>query len=135
MRFTLPPKPSRSLLQVLPQLAYITATVSRLPNWKTNSRTQLFFATFCPGTSPAHRPRSKRIWHWRPAPRIAGMVALGRYNLRSIVSSALFYIRSGRPTAAKDCPEPRPACPPGAGKIIAFPRVGGLHHRYERLAA
>ncbi len=23
----------------------------------------------------------------------------------------------------------------GQGKIIAFPQVGGLHHRYERLAA
>ena len=22
-----------------------------------------------------------------------------------------------------------------AGKIVAFPQVGGLHHRYERLAA
>jgi len=27
------------------------------------------------------------------------------------------------------------AHPPDAGKVIAFPQVGGLHHRYERLAA
>jgi hypothetical protein len=25
--------------------------------------------------------------------------------------------------------------PPSAGKILAFPEVGGLHHRYERRAA
>jgi hypothetical protein len=37
--------------------------------------------------------------------------------------------------ALKDCPETRPIHPPTAGKIIAFPEVGGLHHRYERRAA
>lgn len=36
---------------------------------------------------------------------------------------------------AKDCPEPRRVQPPGPGTVIAFPQVGGLHHRYERLAA
>jgi putative transposase len=35
----------------------------------------------------------------------------------------------------KDTPEPRPIHPPGAGRIIAIPEVGGLHHRYERRAA
>ena len=25
--------------------------------------------------------------------------------------------------------------PAGTGKVVAFPQVGGLHHRYERLAA
>jgi hypothetical protein len=25
--------------------------------------------------------------------------------------------------------------PRGPGRVIAFPQVGGLHHRYERLAA
>jgi putative transposase len=35
----------------------------------------------------------------------------------------------------KDCPQPRPIQPPSAGKIIAFPEVGGLHHRYVRRAA
>ena len=31
--------------------------------------------------------------------------------------------------------QPRRIQPPSAGKIIAFPEVGGLHHRYERRAA
>jgi hypothetical protein len=31
--------------------------------------------------------------------------------------------------------ESRPIHPLSAGKIIAFPQVGGLHHRYERRAA
>jgi len=35
----------------------------------------------------------------------------------------------------KDSPEPRPIQRPEAGRIIAIPEVGGLHHRYERRAA
>jgi hypothetical protein len=35
----------------------------------------------------------------------------------------------------KDTPESRPIHPPDAGRIIAIPEVGGLHHRYERRAA
>jgi hypothetical protein len=34
----------------------------------------------------------------------------------------------------KDCPQPRRIQPPSAGEILAFPDVGGLHHRYERRA-
>jgi hypothetical protein len=35
----------------------------------------------------------------------------------------------------QDAPEPRPVQGPEDGKIVALPQVGGLHHRYERLAA
>jgi hypothetical protein len=35
----------------------------------------------------------------------------------------------------KDPPETRIVEPPKLGKIIAFPHVGGLHHRYGRIAA
>jgi putative transposase len=35
----------------------------------------------------------------------------------------------------KDAPEPRPVQGPEAGRIVALPEVGGLHHRYERRAA
>jgi putative transposase len=35
----------------------------------------------------------------------------------------------------KDAPEPRQVQPPGAGRIISIPYVGGLHHKYERRAA
>ena len=36
---------------------------------------------------------------------------------------------------AKDAPIPRPIQPPGMGRVIELPQVGGLHHRYERQAA
>jgi hypothetical protein len=32
----------------------------------------------------------------------------------------------------KDSPEPRPVEPPDQGKLVAYPEVGGLHHRYAR---
>jgi putative transposase len=35
----------------------------------------------------------------------------------------------------KDAPDPRSVHPPAMGKIVELPEVGGLHHRYERLAA
>ena len=35
----------------------------------------------------------------------------------------------------KDAPRPRPVAPLTAGRVIAIPQVGGLHHRYERRAA
>jgi hypothetical protein len=34
----------------------------------------------------------------------------------------------------KDAPFPRPVAPLTAGRVIAIPQVGGLHHRYERAA-
>ena len=35
----------------------------------------------------------------------------------------------------KDTPIPRPVAQPADGTVLAIPEVGGLHHRYERLAA
>jgi hypothetical protein len=36
---------------------------------------------------------------------------------------------------AKDSPVPRAVQARGIGRIVATPEVGGLHHRYERIAA
>ena len=35
----------------------------------------------------------------------------------------------------KDAPDHRPVQRPEEGTIVAVPQLGGLHHRYERLAA
>lgn len=35
----------------------------------------------------------------------------------------------------KDTPDSRPVTPPSAGHIVAIPEVGGLYHRYDRIAA
>ena len=58
-------------------------------------------------------------------------------HLRRVMSSYFQYYHKSRTHLSldKDCPETRPIHPPTVGKIIAFPEVGGLHHRYERRAA
>ena len=58
-------------------------------------------------------------------------------HLRRVLSSYVDYYHRSRThlALAKDCPEGRPTQSPDAGKIIAIPQVGGLHHRYQRIAA
>ena len=47
-----------------------------------------------------------------------------------------YYLRSRTHLAlGKDAPVTRPVSPLSAGRIVATPEVGGLHHRYDRIAA
>jgi putative transposase len=51
-------------------------------------------------------------------------------------SYVAYYQRSRTHLAlGKDAPDGRAIDPPGSGRIVARPEVGGLHHRYEREAA
>jgi transposase InsO family protein len=65
------------------------------------------------------------------------VIVLSERQLRRILASYLDYYHRSRTHLAlsKDSPVPRPIQPAQSGKVIAFPQVGGLHHRYERLAA
>ncbi len=65
------------------------------------------------------------------------IVIFNERHLRRILSSyAAYYHRSRTHLSLdKDCPDPRPVMPRRIGRVIAFPQVSGLHHRYERLAA
>jgi putative transposase len=58
-------------------------------------------------------------------------------HLRRVLSSYVDYYQRTRTHLSldKDCPDPRPIMPRRIGKVIAIPQIGGLHHRYERLAA
>jgi hypothetical protein len=58
-------------------------------------------------------------------------------GLRRVLKAYIEYYTTARTHLAleKDAPLPRPVAPPTAGRIIAIPQVGGLHHRYERRAA
>jgi putative transposase len=65
------------------------------------------------------------------------VIILSERHLRRVLSSYFQYHHDARTHLSldKDCPRPRRVQLPSAGDIIAFPEVGGLHHRYERRAA
>jgi putative transposase len=65
------------------------------------------------------------------------IIIFNERHLRRVLSSYFQYHHMTRTHLSlnKDCPQPRSIQPPSAGKIIAFPEVGGLHHRYERRVA
>jgi hypothetical protein len=55
---------------------------------------------------------------------------------RVLTSYVAYYMRSRTHLAlGKDSPMPRTVQPPSAGRILATPEVGGLHYRYDRVAA
>jgi putative transposase len=62
------------------------------------------------------------------------MNAAGLHRL--LTDYVAYYMRSRTHLAlGKDTPNPRPVTPPSRGRIVAIPEVGGLHHRYDRIAA
>ena len=65
------------------------------------------------------------------------VIVFNENHLRRLLQSYLRYYHSSRThlSLGKDTPEPRPVEPPENGQIVAFPEVGGLHHRYARRAA
>ena len=65
------------------------------------------------------------------------LVIFNERHLRRVLSSYVDYYHGSRThlSLGKDCPDPRPIRPRGVGRVVAIPKVGGLHHRYERLAA
>ena len=58
-------------------------------------------------------------------------------HVRRILRSYVHYYHASRThlSLGKDAPEPRQVESPELGRIIEFPEVGGLHHRYGRRAA
>ncbi len=65
------------------------------------------------------------------------VIVFNERHLRRILTSYLAYYHDSRThlSLKKDTPVPRRTQPGHAGEIIAFPQVGGLHHRYRRKAA
>jgi hypothetical protein len=57
--------------------------------------------------------------------------------LRRVLASYVLYYQRARTHLAveKDTPIARRVQASTEGRVVAFPEVGGLHHRYERRAA
>ena len=65
------------------------------------------------------------------------VIVFNETHLRRMLGAYLAYYHQARThlSLAKDAPTPRRAQAITDGEVIAFPEVGGLHHRYERRAA
>src|SRR5208337_4390301 len=65
------------------------------------------------------------------------IVIFNERHLRRVLTSYREYYHRSRThlSLQKDCPDPRPVQSENRAKVIAIEEVGGLHHRYERLAA
>ena len=63
------------------------------------------------------------------------VLAINESHLKRLLSSYVKYYHQDRTHCGlqKQTPEKRPRCS-GEGKVLAWPRVGGLHHRYKRTA-
>lgn len=65
------------------------------------------------------------------------VIILNESGLRRILRSYVSYYEHSRThlSLGKDAPVARPIQPLDTGPIVVIPQVGGLHHRYERIAA
>jgi putative transposase len=65
------------------------------------------------------------------------VIVVNATGLQRVLTAYVAYYMQSRTHLAleKDAPVSRPVLPPSAGRIIATPHVGGLHHRYDRAAA
>jgi putative transposase len=65
------------------------------------------------------------------------LVIFNERHLRRVLSSYVDYYHRSRTHLSldKDCPDSRSIMPRRIGRVVAIPKVAGLHHRYERLAA
>jgi putative transposase len=64
------------------------------------------------------------------------VIALGERHLLRLVREYVAYYNEDRPHMSldRDAPVARAVQPPSGGTVVALPRVGGLHHRYARVA-
>ena len=87
--------------------------------------------------SPWQNPYAERVIGSIRRECLDQVIVLSERHLRRVLASYLDYYHQSRThlSLSKDSPVPRPIQPAETGEIIAFPQVGGLHHRYERLAA
>ena len=87
--------------------------------------------------SPWQNPFAERLIGSVRRECLDHVIVLNRRHLRRILTSYFDYYHRSRTHLGldKEAPIEREVQGPERGKIVAFPEVGGLHHRYERRAA
>ncbi len=87
--------------------------------------------------SPWQNPYVERVIGTLRRECLDHVIIINEGHLRRILRSYLDYYHGSRThlSLCKDTPYGRPVQPASSGKVVSLPKVGGLHHRYERLAA
>jgi len=87
--------------------------------------------------SPWQNPYCERIIGTIRRDCLDHLIIWNEAHLRRILGSYFDYYHRCRThlSLEKDCPEPRAMDPPENGNVVAFPKIGGLHHLYARKAA
>ncbi len=87
--------------------------------------------------SPWQNPHAERVIGSIRRECLNHMIILGELHLKRILASYADYYHSARTHLSldKDSPDHRPIQLPKQGNVVAFKRVGGLHHEYRRIAA
>jgi putative transposase len=88
-------------------------------------------------SSPWQNPYAERLIGSVRRECLDHVIVLGERHLRRILTRYTTYYHGARTHLAleKDAPTPQRIQTPTEGHVVAFPEVGGLHHRYERRAA
>ena len=86
--------------------------------------------------SPWHNPYAERLICSIPRECLDHLIVLNEEQLRRILREYFGYYNGVRPhqSLESNAPVPREIQPLARGKIISLPQVGGLHHRYLRVA-
>ena len=87
--------------------------------------------------SPWQNPYAERVIGSIRRECLNHVIVLNQRHLKRILSGYFDYYHRSRThlSLSMDCPKPRPIQSPDQGRVVEFPEVGGLHHRYERCAA
>ncbi len=86
--------------------------------------------------SPWQNPYVERLIGTLRRELLDHVIVLNERHLRRLLTSFFEYYHRWRPHRSLDrnAPQPREVEPPGRGRVIAVPQVGGLHHCYRRAA-
>ena len=86
--------------------------------------------------SPWHNPYAERLIGSIRRECLDHLIVLNEEQLRRILREYFGYYNGVRPhqSLERNAPVPREIQPLARGKIISLPQVGGLHHRYLRVA-
>jgi len=86
--------------------------------------------------SPWQSPYVERLIGTLRRELLDQVIVMNVRHLRRLLSRYFEYYHQSRPHQALDqnTPQPREVEPPEKGRVVAIPYVGGLHHRYTRVA-